>query len=207
MSPRKHAESPPAAEPVQSAAFGVSAPRCKGERSEGDFYRTPDWCTERLLNRWVPTIKGEHPKRILDPAAGDGAILDWLAGTFPKATIEASDMSPRRGDIPTRIFPWWREPEAVYDLVMTNPPFDQALEFVEQALGLVRPGGYVVMFLRAAFLASAKRAPFLERSMPERVYFLSERPSFYGGGNDLSDYAWFVWRVGRRGSTFTGEII
>lgn len=116
-------------------------------------------------------------------------------------------MYPRRADIPTRIFPWWREPDAVYDLVMTNPPFSQAMEFVQQAHGLTRRDGYVVMFLRSQFLASAKRAPWLRNHMPERVYFLSARPSFYGGGNDLSDYAWFVFRVGRRGRTFVGEII
>lgn len=192
---------------VQAVAFDVVAPRPKGERSPDDFYRTPDWVIENFLNRWVPLMKGDPPRRILEPAAGDGAILDWLGGTFPRAHIDASDMNPRRHDIATRIFPWWNTGAEIYDLTITNPPFSQAFEFVQQGIGVTRKDGYVAMFLPQQFLSSAKRAPWLRANMPERVYCLSDRPSFYGGGNDARDYAWFVWRVGFHPRAFIGEII
>jgi hypothetical protein len=36
--------------------------------------------------------------------------------------------------------------------------------------------------------------------MPD-VLVLEKRPSFTGGGTDGCEYAWFIWRKGRLGST------
>jgi hypothetical protein len=100
-----------------------------------------------------------------------------------------------------------------FDLVITNPPFALAMEFVEEALSITRFGGMVAMLLRLPWLASQKRAPWLRRHTPS-VYVLPKRPSFYegapptpqptlfgddaaedakGSGTDATDYAWMVW--------------
>jgi hypothetical protein len=44
------------------------------------------------------------------------------------------------------------------------------------------------------YLASNKRAAFMQENCPD-VYILPNRPSFSGaGGTDSIEYAWMVWR-------------
>ncbi len=86
----------------------------------------------------------------------------------------------------------WR-PRSKFDLVVTNPPFTLAMEFVQAALKVLSPSGTCAMLLRLNWLASMKRAEFLSRHCPD-VYVLPRRPSFTGGGTDATDYGWFLWR-------------
>jgi hypothetical protein len=80
----------------------------------------------------------------------------------------------------------------VFYVVITNPPYNQALEFVETSM---RWGRIVVMLLRLNWIASAKRHAFV-RDHPPDVYVLPNRPSFTGKGTDATEYAWFVWGMG-----------
>jgi hypothetical protein len=79
-----------------------------------------------------------------------------------------------------------------FDVVITNPPYNQALEFVRASL---RWGKVVVMLLRLNWIASQKRHAFV-REHPPDVYVLPNRPSFTGKGTDSIEYAWFVWGQG-----------
>ena len=76
------------------------------------------------------------------------------------------------------------------DLIVTNPPFSLALEFLEKSL---REAEVVVYLLRLNFLGSQKRKPFWEKNPPSHIFVLSKRPSFTGKGTDATEYAWFVW--------------
>lgn len=83
-----------------------------------------------------------------------------------------------------------------YDMVITNPPFSLAVEFIRKALMAVKPGGYVVMLLRLNFFGSEERNPFfLSGKMPERAYVHAKRLGFTPDGKtDSIEYAHMIWR-------------
>lgn len=157
------------------------------ERPEHDFYPTPPWPVRLIL--------GELPcaRVVLDPCAGDGAILRVARDAWGCEAI-GYDVDPERlwGNPPIDALALDRWHEA--DLILTNPPFRLAREFVDRALAEAAPRrATVAMLLRLAFLASKGRAA-LHQDRPSDVYVLGERPSFTkDGATDRYDYAWFVW--------------
>lgn len=164
------------------------------ERVEHDFYRTPTWAIERILQR----LRLE-PLRILEPAAGDGALLEPLRKRWPDATVDAFDINPRHPAVQPRAF-WFDDTPQRYDLVITNPPYSAAEEFVWYGLSRLAVDGRLVLLLRLAFLESQERRALFRRHEPD-VYVLSERPSFRHGTTDpKTAYGWFVWRPGLRRS-------
>jgi hypothetical protein len=150
-----------------------------------DAYGTPSNVIEPMRQYLRPY----QPRRILEPACGDGAIVRILKREFPLAEIVVGDVSSGqdflRHDYGGELF----------DLVMTNPPFALALEFVQRALRLRSKGGAVVTLLRLNFLASNKRADFMRANIPS-LYVISDRPSFTGVGKDHEDYGWYIWDDG-----------
>ena len=167
------------------------------ERIANDVYPTPDWLTRAIL----PALRKRLPKgpiSVLEPACGSKqAIAEVIRTAWPHAQVTCSDIvEPWSSDFLTL------QPSPTFDLVITNPPFYAALEFVQQALRWRRTETSVVaMLLRLNFLGSQKRAPWLRAHMPS-VYVSPKRPSFGLNkqgkpGTDSIEYAWFVWD-GRR---------
>jgi hypothetical protein len=173
------------------------------ERRDKDFYPTPRWCTHALMAR-VP-----FGRTILDPAAGDGAILDVVAewelekgGRFNRLGIEldrlraenarASGHTILNDDALSVTWPWC-------DAVVTNPPYSLASEFVSRFISQMTDSDTGALTCKGAFLlplsflGSDGRASF-HRGFPSNVYVLPRRPSFTGDGQTDSEvYAWFVW--------------
>lgn len=83
-----------------------------------------------------------------------------------------------------------------YDMVITNPPFSRAVEFIRKALMAVRDGGYVVMLLRLNFFGSEDRNHFfLSGKMPARAYVHAKRLGFTPDGKtDSIEYMHAIWR-------------
>ena len=52
---------------------------------------------------------------------------------------------------------------------------------------------HVAFLLRLAFLESRERFAFWQDHPCQRIYVLSERPSFTGGGTDSCPYGFFIW--------------
>ncbi len=159
-----------------------------GGRREADFYRTPDWCAD--IGARIATPDGTGC--VLDPCAGDGALLDAVARrsvTIERLGIELDDVRAKAsrsvcGD--ALAMPWPR-----CDSVLMNPPFSLWQVFTEKALD--HGPSRVVVLLRLGALAGQKRTGFWRgaaESWGITVHVLSRRPSFTGGGNDSSDYAW-----------------
>lgn len=180
------------------SAAGRSAAALTGHvRHADDFYATPSWCTRALLGAALQL----RPKMsILEPAAGEGAIVAEVQAARSQLSITAVEIDPGRHLVLQSICPQalcanfleWR-PKKRFDLVVTNPPFALAMDFVEASFELMKPDGECAMLLRLNWLASMKRARFLQAHCPD-VYVLPRRPSFTGGGTDATDYGWFVWR-------------
>jgi hypothetical protein len=78
-----------------------------------------------------------------------------------------------------------------YQVILTNPPFSLAPQFIERSLDAACR--YVVMLLRVNYLGSEIRNDFMRRHAPD-LYVLPNRPSFkLTGETDSIEYGWFVW--------------
>lgn len=88
--------------------------------------------------------------------------------------------------------------ENKYDVIIGNPPYSKAKEFIEKCLELTGDNGMVIMLLRTAFLESKSRYEFWQKNPLSELYVLSKRPSFTGKGTDATSYSWFVWRKGNK---------
>lgn len=145
-----------------------------GERlNKTDFYPTPMWCVENLNIDWS-LFSTMH-----EPCKGDGRILDWFTnkGLYTTYTEVTEGLD---------FFDW----EGEVDLIITNPPFSLAQEFIDHS---IENANTVIMLLRINYLGSIKRYPWWNKNKPTSIYVLSKRPSFTGSGTDATDYAWFVW--------------
>jgi hypothetical protein len=85
------------------------------------------------------------------------------------------------------------EPDPDVAVVLGNPPYSIAFDFVRQAHRLY-PRAEIVFLLRQAFTASQDRYRFMRQHVPDK-FELPDRPSFLGGdtGGDSADYAWMRW--------------
>lgn len=164
-------------------------------RSALDFYSTPAWCTRAIVEELG------CPRDVLDPCAGDGAILSALDAETHRRGFEIDDARARKArdgghDVLSRDAldgaPW-----GDFGAVIMNPPFSHAEAFIERALAEAA-GRSVVALLRLNWLGGMKRSAF-HRKRPADVYVLPRRPSFNGGGTDATEYAWFAWGWGSPG--------
>ena len=80
-----------------------------------------------------------------------------------------------------------------FDIIIGNPPYSEAQEFIEHSFELLKENGILIFLLRTNFLASKKRFEFWKMYPLSKLYVLSKRPSFTGKGTDATSYSWFIW--------------
>lgn len=144
-----------------------------------DEYPTPEWVTWAL----VPYIRWYHVHSFLEPCKGNGAILHAIPKVKRvvwREIIEGKDYFTYR-------------PRSQFDLIITNPPYSLAREFLEKSLGEAKTVAYL---LRLNYMGSIERAGLWEEHPPDYQFTLYPRPSFTGGGTDATEYAWFIWDKG-----------
>jgi hypothetical protein len=108
----------------------------------------------------------------------------------------------------------WPSGEPRPDLIITNPPFKLAMEFLLKSVEIVSPTGHIFFLLRNNWIASRKRRSVFvgdetRKPMAPRLNQLSHRPSFTGDNKtDAADYSWFEWDMSRinRGEAIEGLI-
>jgi hypothetical protein len=149
-------------------------------RNERDNYATPPWCYEGLEE----FIDWSKVHDVLEPCAGDNRILDWL-GKHSVITFSA-EIRQEKDYFEQNYFGWKK-----FDLIVTNPPYSLALEFVKKG---IEDSICSFWLLRLNFLASQSRKSFFLANPLSALIVLSKRPSFrLTGGTDSTDYGWFVW--------------
>lgn len=158
-----------------------------------DFYATPIEAVRALI-----AVEGMYmPRRLLEPACGDGAIMLPLRAAG--YDVVASDLVPRGCPDST----WGNDFMMPFPVppgiegVVTNPPFKLAQPFIEKALTLAP---YVAILARLAFLESERRMDWFRNSGLARVHVSSRRlPMMHRDGWDgplstsATAFAWFVW--------------
>ena len=163
-----------------------------------DFWPTPRASTEALLASYPPP----RGMPVLDPCAGDGAILRVLAdhGYATRAVELREEEFSRLLDVAedTVIADWlavaWQY--CGTQAIATNPPFSLAVEIISACLGT--RAEYIAALLPADIIARDKRRQSWRRIFEERgptaIRGLRNRPSFSGDGKTaFSEYAWFIW--------------
>jgi len=150
-----------------------------------EFLATPTWATEALLRR----IRFEG--MILEPCCGDGAISRvLLTHGYQVASFDIVD----RGYGKQQNF-FLRDQFA--DNIITNPPFNNAVNIVRHALWLSRR--QTAMLLPTWFLNRRHAKPLFQLGLKCLLPF-TKRVQFVVGRSCDFEVAWYVWERGHKGS-------
>jgi hypothetical protein len=175
-------------------------------RLADDDYATPAWATDLVLDQpEVASLIADEGVSFVEPCAGHGSIVERLRKRgVAKRRITAIELDPGRAEVCRRFVPsvtrgdFFKVCKGVAKspiVIVTNPPYEHAIQFVERCIEAAGKLGHVIMLLRLPFLESQDRAGF-HRDHPSRIGVLSKRPSFavslkctgtHGGGCGWSD--------------------
>lgn len=187
----------------------MSATNRGSKRNEADFYATPLETVYTLLDNYEIIYPEDV---ILEPGAGSGNIIRALRERGYKNHIDAVELRVEEycnlsnyADqvlIYDYLSPLINTNGRKYDVIIGNPPYSLAQEFIDKSLELLAPGGRLIFLLRTNFLESKKRFEWWQDKLPNGLYVLHSRPSFTGKGTDATSYAWFVWEKSRYRNKF-----
>jgi len=155
----------------------MSATGRDSHRIPQDLYETPVSCASAILRQ----INFARVHSCFEPCAASGRIYSRLPK--PKYYAEISE------GVDYLAHNWPK-----VDLVITNPPFSLALEFLNKSF---EHADSIIYLLRLNYLGTKKRKSWWRAHRPTHLYVLSQRPSFVYSGNDATEYAWFVWCRGK----------
>lgn len=174
------------------------------KRHIADYYVTPVKDIITFLGALDEEVSLDiWDKTILDPCAGGDPSHDM---SYPKALREYYAIPDDWNGIKTidiredslaEIKCNYIETKLDYKpfLIISNPPFNQAMEFIKKALDDVEDGGYVAMLLRLNFLETKARKDFFDNYMPTWIFVHHKRMSFTdAGGTDSIAYCHMVWK-------------
>lgn len=176
-------------------------------RRKGDFYETPAWAVDSLL----PHLPLSDASLVVDAGAGTGAIAACIALRLP--TLEVVGIE-KQGELVEKAraralyscefvqadFETWQSDRSSPDVVIMNPPFSRAAEFIRRALVIVRRGGTVACLLPVSFMFGVGRYDFHTKYKDADIYHLMKRPSFTGDGKtDATNYVWWIFGPGTSG--------
>lgn len=168
-----------------------------------DYYITPQDEIKKFLERLHLLYPRVLEGLILDPAAGGDEKHEMSYPTVIQqfnsfANIKTIDI---REDSKAEVKGDYLNMKLIYkpSLIITNPPFSLAQEFITKALSDIDEVGLVVMLLRLNFFEGQKRKEFWKHNMPTFSFVHSKRMSFVESGQaDSVAYMHCVWEKGRR---------
>jgi hypothetical protein len=159
------------------------------DRVENDFYPTPPWATQLLIEN------EKFPNRVWEPACGDGAMSMALADQYEVASTDLVARGFGRSGVD---FLRARAPRGVRS-VITNPPFYLGREFIQRATSEFEK---TAMLFRFSILAGNKAwVDLLRRTRPRTIYALRERLPYLKDGEwrpGVFAHCWIVWSKVRR---------
>jgi ubiquinone/menaquinone biosynthesis C-methylase UbiE len=186
----------------------MSATGRSNVRIDQDNYTTPDYTINSLFDNH------EFPKGsvFLEPCVGTGNILRKALSYLPYSTYFAIDINKENIDLCSQIS---TEKKVVLkctdflklslkgqpDLIVTNPPFSLAQEFLVKCFEVIAPHGQVIFLLRLAFLESGKRKALINSLPLKQLLVLEHRPRFVNNRTDATAYAWFCVEKNYKGFT------
>lgn len=170
-------------------------------RERDDFYPTPPYATQALLQR------EQFNGLIWEPACGDGAISDVLKAAGH--SVISSDLI-NRGYGDSRI-DFLMEFSSLAPNIITNPPYKLAASFAYKALELAT--AKVAFLCKLTWLESIERRELFATHPLKQVWVFSERLSMQRGRQATDEdntgtiaFAWYIWERGYTGKPTIGWI-
>lgn len=136
----------------------MSATNRGSHRVDSDFYPTPIKAVDLILEE----LHQDSDISFLEPCRGNRVIYDRV----PYADKQWAELSDGVDYLKNAFSA---------DLIVSNPPFSLAQEFIEKSL---KEASTVVYLLRLNFLGSQSRYDFWQKNPPTHIFVLSERPAF-----------------------------
>lgn len=153
-----------------------------------DFYQTPTWCVEKLLE------KENFDNYIWEPCSWAGAISKVLENKWYEV------LSTELRDDENVYWEWWYN---FFDFwyswrdIITNPPYFIAKDFINHSLKVW--WNKIAMLLKLSFLESADRYEFFKNTPLKKVYVFCKRVNMYPEWQPQPKnswtiaYAWYIW--------------
>jgi len=175
--------------------------RRRSDRAGLDYFPTPPWAT-RALCEWLKRHKIRLSARtVWEPACGEGYMTRPLGEYFGR--VIATDIHDRRATFPDQdavsdfLLDWPDPDRPAADWIVTNPPFNNAEDFVRLALERAAEG--VAILVKQQFLEGVGRYrglwsrywPTWVLQFAERVPILENRVDPEASTNQ--SYIWVVW--------------
>lgn len=159
-------------------------------RKKDDFYATIDNdVTEALLQTFSFGNRVIH-----ECACGTGEMAEVIkAYGYDVVSTDLVDRGYGQGGID---FLTLAQP--VTPVVITNPPFKVAADFIEHGMGELQLAG-MALLLKSTYFHAIKRKPLFDRFPPVVVAPLLWRPDFSGQGSPTMEFSWFIWKRGFKG--------
>lgn len=192
------------------------------ERAKDDFYMSSPEIANALFECVKAGIKGNKVYAaglentvVIDSSVGTGILLeplrhnDWHDIGYDIADrgyehVIIRDWFNVNTDMWKKEVWFGRHPK----IIVQNPPFKLALEFVQHSLELLDKGELLFSLHRLLFLEGGERFGKLygNKQKPKYVFVFAKRvsciaPDVPGKGQNAMCYAWFMWQKGFRGNT------
>lgn len=170
------------------------------------FYATDPKAVEMLIKA-APHIFYTARKNgtpIWEPACGTGNLAQPL--TKNGFVVYASDLKDRGfGEVHVDFLN--TKIDNCPPIILTNPPYSLATEFIEQALEILPNGGVYIALMNISYLAGQKRYDRVySKGTLREVYIFSKRVECWRnndketyGGKSMVDFAWYVFQKGYNG--------
>lgn len=192
------------------------------ERAKDDFYQSSPEIANTLFECVKAGIKGNKVYAaglentvVIDSSVGTGVLLKpfkkvcWYCIGYDIADrgyekVRMQDWLTVQPVDETNEIWFYRYPK----IVVQNPPFKLALEFVQHGLELLNKGELLFSLHRIQFLETRERFAKLygNKQKPKCVFVFANRvtcvaPGIPNKGQGAMCYAWFMWQKGFRGNT------
>jgi hypothetical protein len=200
---------------VRQQKRAADGPRAAASRPpQLNYFPTPPFATRALCEFLQDKVGDLKPLTCWEPACGEGHMARPLAEYFGQ--VRASDVHDYGGNeiADFTLTPQIAAEIASVDLVVTNPPFLLALDFIRAAVAASRMG--FAMLVRSAFLEGEERhrdlwsvfPPAFVLQFSERVVLLEGRLVQSGAVDPFAEkagtkastataYVWLVWLAGQ----------
>ena len=177
-------------------------------RAENDFYATDPIAVEKLIQCLDKEYLMQGRYNRLEPCVGTGNICEAFKDKLCEWTcLDIVD----RGYPDTVVADYlqWDSPKN-YDLIVTNPPYSLATEFIKKSMTILAEDGLCCMYLKLQFLEGVKRKELFDKYPPKYIYVFRNRMATWKNGLQKNPdtgkkwaeticFAWFVWEQGFKG--------
>ena len=184
----------------------------KSMRQEDDFYATDPKALEMLLDHYSEWLSKElnrcqqwERRYIWECACGTGNLSKVLESR--NYWVLSTD-KVHRGYGAFGSFDFLKtDADSELQIILTNPPYSLATEFIEHALDILPDGGLYIAFMNIGYLAGQKRwQRVYQFGTLREVYVFSKRVEVWKNGEppkdkcgSIANYAWYVFQKGYKG--------